>query len=118
LSSNDQFTKSAADLLHLAASDNGDRLMTCTLPRLMAGNGNPAEVSFKDASRIIAEHASPRGIERIRLEDADGRVLAKKVIAQCMSPSTLVSAMDGYAVRDSDLAIMPASLRIAGQSIP
>lgn len=90
--------------------------MTRTLPRPMAGNGNTVQVSFEDASRIIAEHASPAGIERIKLADADGRVLAKNVIAQCMSPSTLVSAMDGYAVRDSDLQIMPASLRIAGQS--
>lgn len=73
-------------------------------------------ISFDEASWIIAAHATSLGVERIPLDAADGRILAKPAIAQRTSPSTLVSAMDGYAVRESDLTEMPVSLRIAGKS--
>ena len=73
-------------------------------------------ISFDDASQLIAAHATPLGLEYISLDAADGRILARPAIAQCTSPAILVSAMDGYAVRDSDLVRMPISLKIAGKS--
>ena len=73
-------------------------------------------ISFDEATRLIAGHACPLGVERIPLEYADGRVLANPAIARRTSPSTPVSAMDGYAVRDDDVAQIPASLKIAGKS--
>lgn len=73
-------------------------------------------ISFEEASRLIAAHASPLGVERVGLDRADGRVLAGPVIARRTSPAVLLSAMDGYAVRESDIARMPVSLRIAGKS--
>lgn len=73
-------------------------------------------ISFEEASQLIAAHASPLGVERVGLDQADGRILAKPIIARRTSPAVLVSAMDGYAVRESDIARMPASLQIAGRS--
>lgn len=76
----------------------------------------PHLVSFNEASGIIASCATPLGTERVALEDADGRILATDAIALCAAPAGPVSAMDGYAVRDSDLKDLPISLDIAGKS--
>ena len=73
-------------------------------------------MSFDEASTVIAAHGKPLGIESVSIDTADGRILARPAIANCTAPATLVSAMDGYAVRDSDLSQVPASLRIAGKS--
>lgn len=76
----------------------------------------PHLVSFDEASGIISSCATPLGTERVALEDAEGRILATDAIALCASPAGSVSAMDGYAVRDSDLKDLPVSLDIAGKS--
>lgn len=73
-------------------------------------------VSFDEASRLIEAHARPLGIETVPIDAADGRILARPATARRSSPATLVSAMDGYAVRDGDLAQLPAKLAIAGKS--
>lgn len=73
-------------------------------------------VSFDEASRVIAAHAKPLGVETVPIDAADGRILARPATARRSSPATLVSAMDGYAVRDADLAQLPARLPIAGKS--
>lgn len=73
-------------------------------------------ISFDEASRLIALHAEPLGVETVPIEAADRRILARPAVAKRRSPATLVSAMDGYAVRDSDLAQLPATLTIAGKS--
>ena len=73
-------------------------------------------ISFDEASRLIALHARPLGTESVPIEAADRRILAKPAVARRQSPVTLVSAMDGYAVRESDLAQLPATLAIAGKS--
>lgn len=73
-------------------------------------------VSFDEASGLIAAHAKPLGIELVSIAAADGRILARPAIANLTAPATLVSAMDGYAVRDSDLLQLPATLRIIGKS--
>ena len=73
-------------------------------------------ISFDEATFLIDRHARALGMERIPLEHADGRILARPAIARRTSPPTSVSAMDGYAVRDADIAQTPASLKIAGKS--
>lgn len=55
---------------------------------------------------------SPVASERIPLAAAAGRVLAESLLADRDSPPSDVSAMDGYAVRLSDLAAL--SLPVAG----
>lgn len=72
--------------------------------------------SFDDACGLIAAEAKILGTEYVPLDHADGRTLAAPAIAQRTSPAMLVSAMDGYAVRDFDISASPASLPVAGQS--
>lgn len=50
------------------------------------------------------------------LEAAHGRILAAPVIARHSSPAFPASAMDGYAVREADLADGPTALRVVGES--
>ena len=75
-------------------------------------------ISFDEATAIIASAARPIGTERVAVSEAAGRVLAAAVIAAIDSPRADVSAMDGYAVRASDLGEDPLSLRVAGESFP
>lgn len=73
-------------------------------------------LSFQDAAQAIIAHALPLGTESVGLARADGRILAAPVIARRTSPPALMSAMDGYAVRDADVAQLPVTLKIAGKS--
>jgi len=73
-------------------------------------------ISFDEALERIRGVARPLGTETVAIEAAAGRVLAAPVIAQIASPRRDVSAMDGYAVREVDLAALPAKLRIVGES--
>lgn len=73
-------------------------------------------IFFEDACQAIAAHAAPLGTESVGLDRADGRALAAPVIARRTSPPALLSAMDGYAVRDADIAHPPVTLKIAGKS--
>ncbi len=73
-------------------------------------------ITFDEAAVLVAGIARPLGTETVALCEARGRVLATPVLAGRASPSSAVSAMDGYAVRDADLALTPASLPVAGES--
>jgi len=73
-------------------------------------------ISFDEAAAIVARVARPLGTETLPLERAAGRVLASDVAAMIDAPRRDVSAMDGYAVRDSDLDELPARLRVVGES--
>ena len=73
-------------------------------------------ISFDEALDSISAIARPLGNETVAVNAATGRVLAAPVIAQIPSPRCDVSAMDGYAVRDGDLAVLPARLRVIGES--
>ncbi|MBS0274700.1 MAG: molybdopterin molybdotransferase MoeA [Proteobacteria bacterium] len=77
---------------------------------------NQCPVSFDEALRCVVARATPIGTECVALDDAGGRVLAAPAIAQRTAPPVPVSAMDGYAVRDADLARMPVKLKIVGKS--
>lgn len=75
-------------------------------------------IGFDEAIARLGEVARPLGPETVPLEAAAGRVLAKPVHAMIRAPSADVSTMDGYAVRDADLAALPARLRVAGEAGP
>jgi molybdopterin molybdotransferase len=73
-------------------------------------------ISFDEAVDLVRDAALPLGKESVPIGEAAGRVLASPVVARIESPRSDVSAMDGYAVRESDLADLPARLRVAGES--
>ena len=70
-------------------------------------------IDFDTAVALILDAARPLEAETVALEAAGGRVLAADLTARGDAPRTAVSAMDGYAVRDADLATLPARLPIA-----
>ena len=73
-------------------------------------------ISFDEAVELVAGVARPLGRERVALDAAHGRVLAHAVHAEVNAPPCDTSAMDGYAVRDRDLARLPARLALAGEA--
>ena len=73
-------------------------------------------ISFDEAVEHVRTAARPGQFETVPIDTASGRVLAAPIIARIDSPRCDVSAMDGYAMRDSDLADLPARLEIAGES--
>ena len=70
-------------------------------------------IGFDEAVAIVAEAARPLGSERVAIGEAAGRVIAAPVVAMIDSPPADSSAMDGYAVRDSDV---PGRLMVVGES--
>lgn len=75
-------------------------------------------ISFDEAVALVGKAAVPLAKETVPLAEAGGRVLAAPVAARIDAPRSDVSAMDGYAVRDADLAALPVSLRVVGESFP
>jgi len=73
-------------------------------------------ISFDEAVEIVRTTAKPFGSEIVGVANAAGRVLAAPVIARIESPRSDVSAMDGYALRETDLVAVPARLRVVGES--
>ncbi|MSO66801.1 MAG: molybdopterin molybdenumtransferase MoeA [Pseudolabrys sp.] len=64
--------------------------------------------------RVLAA-ASTLPAELVTLNDALGRVLTDDVIALRTQPPAAVSAMDGYAVRASDVGNAPVTLKLIGE---
>jgi molybdopterin molybdotransferase len=64
--------------------------------------------------RVLAE-ARPLPAEMVELSDALGRVLTEDIVALRTQPPAAVSAMDGYAVRASDVAQAPVTLKLIGE---
>ena len=73
-------------------------------------------IGFDEASRRVAALAKPLGVERLALNLAWTRILAAPVVARRATPEAAVSAMDGYAVRDADLASAETRLRLVGEA--
>src|SRR5215471_2305617 len=68
-----------------------------------------------EALRKVLADAKPLPAEAIALDDALGRVLTGDVSALRTQPPAAVSAMDGYAVRASDVAQAPVKLKLIGE---
>ena len=64
--------------------------------------------------RVLAD-AKALPAETVTLVDALGRVLTEDVSALRTQPPAAVSAMDGYAVRGSDVAHAPVTLKLIGE---
>ena len=62
-------------------------------------------------ARVLASAEAPLGEERVALEEAHGRVLARDLVALRTQPPFPNSAMDGYALRAADTATRPRRLR-------
>ncbi len=71
-------------------------------------------ISFDEAVALVLAEARPLPPETVPLERCEDRVLAADLCARGDAPRTAVSAMDGYAVRDADIATLPARLPVAG----
>ena len=73
-------------------------------------------LSIEEALDKIRASIKPLASEEIFISDALGRVLAEDVTATLSHPPQAVSAMDGYAVRASDVAEVPATLTQIGEA--
>jgi molybdopterin molybdotransferase len=67
-------------------------------------------------ARVLASAVQPMSEEWVSLGEAFGRTLSRDLVAARTQPSFANSAMDGYALRASDVAAPPASLRLIGES--
>lgn len=69
-----------------------------------------------EARDMILRGVRPLAAERVPLAEALGRVLARPVRARRSQPPFDSSAMDGYAVRATDVVTTPVSLKVIGVS--
>lgn len=69
-----------------------------------------------EALRRILASAEKLEAELVPLAAAGGRVLATDVHAKRQQPPFAASAMDGYAVQAADVATVPVTLKLIGQS--
>lgn len=74
----------------------------------------PDLISVETALALITQNALVPGSQTIPLKEALGRTLAGPLISKVSRPPEAVSAMDGYAVRLSDVASPNATLTIIG----
>ncbi len=82
-------------------------------------------IGVDEALRLVLDAAAERGVtdtEDAPLQETDGRVIGEAVAADRDMPPFTRSAMDGYALRASDIAGAPCSLRVievvAAGSVP
>jgi molybdopterin molybdotransferase len=72
-------------------------------------------LSVADALARVLADAKALPAADTALVDAHGRVLARDVTALRTQPPASMSAMDGYAVRATDLADVPTQLKVIGE---
>lgn len=72
--------------------------------------------SVEDARERALAGLTPLGREHVSVAHGAGRVLAEDLSATLTQPPFDASAMDGYAVRAADVAALPATLALAGES--
>jgi molybdopterin molybdotransferase len=72
-------------------------------------------ISVEQALQQVLAHAVTLPAEQVPLAQADRRVLAEDLKALRTQPPADMSAMDGYAVRASDVSKAPARLKVIGE---
>jgi molybdopterin molybdotransferase len=72
-------------------------------------------MAVAEALRRVLADARPLPAETVALDEALGRVLTDDVVALRTQPPAALSAMDGYAVRGSDVALAPITLKVIGE---
>jgi molybdopterin molybdotransferase len=75
-----------------------------------------ALLSVSEALERILDQAAPLEALKVDLLAAPGRTLAAPIHAHFDNPPFDASAMDGYAVRADDIAELPATLELIGES--
>jgi len=73
-------------------------------------------ISVDQAVQLLRQNFTQRRVETFDLEEATGRALAEDLTAVEPTPRFTDSAMDGFAVRFSDLKQLPVRLQIAGKA--
>ncbi len=73
-------------------------------------------ISVEEAQALVRTGIEPLGHETVALSSALGRVLAVAPPSRTRHPAETVSAMDGYAVRATDVDPAPAALKVIGES--
>ncbi len=73
-------------------------------------------ISVSEARKKVLKELKPVSSELVSIDQAHGRVLCEDIIARRTQPSADLSAMDGYAVKASDVQNVPVSLKIIGES--
>src|SRR6478672_1550604 len=76
-----------------------------------------ALLSVTEALARVTQGLEPLDAERAKLNQARGRVLAEDLTSGLTQPPFDASAMDGYAVRAEDVAVLPATLRLIGEAL-
>jgi molybdopterin molybdotransferase len=76
-----------------------------------------ALLSVAEALARVTHGLQPLEAQTVVLDAASGRVLAEDLAARLTQPPFDASAMDGYAVRAEDVAVLPATLRLIGRSL-
>ncbi|TWB55602.1 molybdopterin molybdotransferase MoeA [Bradyrhizobium sacchari] len=74
-----------------------------------------ALMPVSDALAAVLAGAEPRPEETVSLDAAFHRVLARDIAARRTQPPEAMSAMDGYAVRAADAAMIDAQLTVIGE---
>jgi molybdopterin molybdotransferase len=74
--------------------------------------GGPMMSVDEAVGLIAARLRAVQDIEAVRLRDADGRVLARDIAAPAPLPPFTNSAVDGYAVRGSDLSDLAGAVAV------
>lgn len=73
-------------------------------------------ISHEDALELIRRRVSVLGTEDVDVAGCVGRILAADLTSRLPSPPFNKSAMDGFAVRASDVRALPVELRLVGES--
>jgi len=76
----------------------------------------PPLLPVDDAFRRIVATIETGPVETVPLADAHRRVLARAPAARLRSPPADLSAMDGYALKATDAATVPARLTVVGEA--
>ena len=84
--------------------------------------GFQTRADVDDAVRLIRDLARPLAAERVRLDEAAGRLLAAGITAPVSVPGFARAAMDGYAVRGEETFgasdYNPLTLELIGEAFP
>ena len=73
-------------------------------------------LDVEKAEKIILRKVKPlKGKEKIDIKDSFGRVLISNLNSKRNQPELDLSAMDGYAVRKSDLSSLPKKFELVGE---
>ncbi len=86
----------------------------------LAGNSagyNPDHLPVPLAQQLVRTAVTPiTDTETLPLKQALGRILAAELVSPIAVPSHDNSAMDGYALRGSDLSASPVTLKLVGKA--